>query len=205
MSKATAAGFGALGAYGASKDYQNRSNDAISNMESAIDLRGTQATIFEQQQKEITERLGQQLTREDLITLQAAGRLKAAQGGSGTSGGTSDLHVAQAYVIGARNREVLMMKAGDDKIALARRNIMSALDSKTRLRRMASDIPTADEITLGILGQTMNGIYKGYQFGENMTGFISEKERKEEIDRQTNVLKVSGNNVLSGYKSVLER
>ncbi len=187
LTKATTAGMSALGAYGASKDFQSKSEASIRNIESALVLRGTQATIFEQQDKELTERLGQQLTREDLETLKAEARLNAAKAETGTSGGTADLAVAEAYVVGARNREVVIQSASDQKLALARRNIMSRLDSDNRIARYASDIPNSSEITLGIIGQALSGFQSGMSLGRSTEGYIDEVAKKKAL-RDKNIL-----------------
>ncbi len=188
LTKATTAGFAALGAYSASKDFQSKANTSLQNIETALTLRGTQATIFEQQDKEIQERLGQQLTRADLDTLKAEARLHAAQAETGTSGGTSDLAVAEAYVVGARNREVIIQSAGDQRLALARRNIMSRLDSEMRVARYASDIPSSSEITLGIISQTLSGVQSGMNLGRNVEGYQAETARKKKLAEDNRAL-----------------
>ena len=187
LTTSTTAGLSALGAYGASEGYQSKASASIKNIEAALTLRGTQATIFEQQDKEITERLGQQLTREDLETLKAESRLHAAQAETGTSGGTSDLAVAEAYVVGARNREVVIQSAKDEKLALARRNIMSRMDSENRVAKYASDIPTASEITLGIIAQTLSGMQSGMSIGRSAEGYMDEVAKKKAL-REQNIL-----------------
>jgi len=188
LSTATGAGFAALGAYGASQGYQSKANANLSNIEAALTLRSTQATIFEAQDREIQERLGQQLTRDDLETLKAEGRLRAAQAETGTSGGTSDLAVAEAYVVGARNRETTIQSAKDQRLNLARRNIMSRLDNKMRIQKYMNDIPTAQEITAGIFAQSLSGLSSGLNLGRNITGYMKEDERALALQKQTKTL-----------------
>lgn len=184
-----AAGFSMLGSSQASSDIQNRANASLFNITSALKLRNTQATIFEAQDREITERLGQQLTATDLETVKAKGRLKAAQAETGTSGGTSDLVIAESYVIGARNREVQITSARDQKLDVARRNIMSRLDSDNRVSSYIQDIPSASAIRFSVFGAAIQGANQGYQLGSTISTGISDYNKASELKEQNNILK----------------
>jgi hypothetical protein len=183
-----AAGFSALGMNQTNKDIKSSISSSMYSLTSALTIRNTQRTIFESQGKEIDERLGYQLTTVDLNTVKAKARLRAAQAETGTSGGTSDLAVAQAYTIGARNREATIMSARDSKLEVARRNIMNRLESDNRVNSAIQDIPSPDEITAKMMNTAIEGAKMGWTFGESINSAYDEYSEKSELVRQNEAL-----------------
>lgn len=188
-----------LQAYTTSNAYQSAMSSSIQNIESAIQLRNTQRTIFEQQGKEINEALGHKLTANDLQTIQAAARLKAATAETGTSGGTTALASVEPYVIGARNRANLIQGSRNQQLDLARRNIMSRLDAQNKISNAVSDIPSGEDITLGMLSSMISGVGQGINIGGKIDSARSSSNALSNLGLSMTNMLTTDNNVASGY------
>lgn len=188
-----AGGFTALGMNQQRKDIESGISSSMYNLTSALNIRNTQRTIFEAQGREIDERLGYQLTTSDLETVKAKARLRTAQAETGTSGGTSDLAVAQAYTVGARNREAITISARDKKLEVARRNIMSRLETDQRVNSAIQDIPSADEITYKMMNTALEGIKTGWSLGSNINIAYDEYTERNDLRKKNTGLQTTLN------------
>ena len=192
---------GALQAGVTSNAYQSSISSSMYDIDAALKLRNTQRTIFEEQSRQISETLGQKLTANDLQVLEAAARLKAATAETGTSGGTTALASVQPYIIGSRNRANLIQEARNQKIDIARRNIMSRLDAKNRVASAIADIPSASDINLSMLASTIQGVSQGYGIGTNIDRAMTANVNQKLLDEQNTLLSIKSDPLLSSYKS----
>jgi len=190
---------GALQAGITSSAYQSAISSSMYDIDAALKLRNTQRTIFEEQSRQITETLGQKLTANDLQVLEAAARLKAATAETGTSGGTTALASVQPYVIGSRNRVNLIQEARNQKIDVARRNIMSRLEAKNRVAGAIADMPSASDINLSMLASTIQGASQGYSIGSNIDRTLTANYNTQVNDLSTYNVLTTDYNVATGY------
>lgn len=184
---------GALQASLTSQAYQSAISSSMQDIDSIIQLRNTQRTIFEAQDNEITQALGQKLTENDLQVLQASARLKAATAETGTSGGTTALAQVQPYIMGARNRANIIQGSRNQKLDLARRNIMSRLDAQNKLSTAIADIPSASQINLSMISSTLSGIGQGLNIGGKIDSSIKSYNETNKLNTQNQILKGQSN------------
>lgn len=145
------------------ENIKSKNNAAIQAIQDEVAAFKAQASIIDSQDLQLDQQLFNKMSQRGLEALKAEARLRAAAAETGTTGGTTDVAVGQAWVDFARDAALITSEAKEQKLNLSRRLDTYSLSSKHKISEYASAGSSFMKPSyLSSFSATASGLLKGY-------------------------------------------
>lgn len=162
------------------KDIEARSKARVDSMESVIQSMQLEGNMLVEQLEATDRVLGDKMTARGIQAMKDEARLRAAAAETGTSGGTTDAVIQEAYMTQALDNANLISQNRTERANIKNRITSSLFGYNQKIQSMASGLSVSDSNSAisGVLG-AMTG-YQQYR------SYLSDEDKQDMATSWTN-------------------
>ena len=165
MASAAMPALGSLLTAGANiSDIKGRTDAALKSMDSEVDTWQFKSDVSYAQLAELDRAVGDNMTERGLSALKAEARLRASAAMTGTTGGTTDNAIKDAYMQQSLDNAVTIREGRNTKVGILRGMQADNLNLTNRLESLASSITSPMSAGLSTLNSGLQGFNSGLNF-----------------------------------------
>ncbi len=145
-------------------DLEQRTEATLNTMDSAINTFIYGQDVAYSQMEELDRAVGDKMTERGMEALMAESRLRAASAETGTTGGTTETAVKDAYMQQSLDNAVTIRNARTSKVSILRQMESDTLGLNNRLESLASGLATPTGAALQAGSSALSGFSTGLNF-----------------------------------------